>query len=79
MNQKEQPTVRIHPAAPTSLIQEIPAADIVHSDSSPLKAVVDSTKVWRTQGRGRIVSDVNGSYTGTPVSGEMPEQDADDL
>ena len=26
-----------------------------------------------------IYSDVNGSYTGTPVDGGMPEQDADDL
>lgn len=26
-----------------------------------------------------IISDVNGSYTGTPVDGAMPVQDADDL
>ena len=31
------------------------------------------------QGRGDILSDVLGSYTGTAESGEQPEQDADDL
>ncbi len=31
------------------------------------------------QGRGRISSDVLGSYTGTPEDGGMPIQDADDL
>lgn len=31
------------------------------------------------QGRGRISSDILGSYTGTPEKGKMPEQDADDL
>ena len=27
----------------------------------------------------RIISDVNGSYTGNPLNGEKPIQDADDL
>ncbi len=31
------------------------------------------------QGRGAIVSDALGSYTGTPTDGGEPEQDADDL
>ena len=31
------------------------------------------------QGRGSIVSDVLGSYTGTAQDNEVPEQDADDL
>ncbi len=31
------------------------------------------------QGRGSIVSDVLGSYTGTAQDDEVPEQDADDL
>ncbi|MBQ6829920.1 MAG: hypothetical protein IJO59_02205 [Clostridia bacterium] len=31
------------------------------------------------QGRGSIVSDILGSYTGTGQNGESPEQDADDL
>ncbi len=26
-----------------------------------------------------ILSDVNGSYTGTPIDGTLPVQDADDL
>lgn len=30
-------------------------------------------------GRGRILSDVQGSYTGTPADGGQPVQDADDL
>lgn len=33
----------------------------------------------RDQGRGEIVSDVLGSYTGTPADGGRPIQDADDL
>ena len=33
----------------------------------------------RQQGRGEIPSDVLGSYTGTPVDGGVPVQDADDL
>ncbi len=33
----------------------------------------------REQGRGDILSDVLGSYTGTADHGEKPEQDADDL
>lgn len=33
----------------------------------------------RNQGRGDILSDVLGSYTGTAENGEEPEQDADDL
>lgn len=33
----------------------------------------------REQGRGFILSDVLGSYTGTDEDGERPVQDADDL
>lgn len=33
----------------------------------------------REQGRGDVISDVLGSYTGNPVDGDVPEQDADDL
>ncbi len=33
----------------------------------------------QNQGRGDILSDVLGSYTGTAEHGEQPEQDADDL
>ncbi len=31
------------------------------------------------QGRGKIPSDTQGSYTGTPEDGLIPEQDPDDL
>lgn len=33
----------------------------------------------RKQNQGEIASDIMGSYTGTDVNGEHPEQDADDL
>ena len=32
-----------------------------------------------TEGRGEILSDILGSYTGTALDGDLPEQDADDL
>ena len=35
--------------------------------------------VMRRQSRAEVLSDVNGSYTGTPVDYEKPVQDADDL
>ncbi len=41
--------------------------------------VEDSAHALREQGRGDIVSDVLGSYTGTAQQYEEPEQDADDL
>ena len=31
------------------------------------------------QGKTKIHSDISGSYTGTPIMGDMPVQDADDL
>ena len=38
------------------------------------------TRVLRRTGKGRIRSDVEGSYTGVPErAGEKPIQDADDL
>ena len=33
----------------------------------------------KSTGKGEVKSDVLGSYTGTPVYGEQPEQDSDDL
>ena len=44
-----------------------------------MEDVTDSAKVMRKQGRGNIVSDVLGSYTGTPSDGDVPEQDGDDI
>lgn len=42
-------------------------------------SVPDEAGTLRRQGRGKIESDVLGSYTGSPAEGEQPEQDADDL
>ena len=42
-------------------------------------SVPDEADILRRQGRGKIESDVLGSYTGSPAEGEQPEQDADDL
>ncbi len=41
--------------------------------------VQNSTRVMQEQGRGEILSDILGSYTGTAQCGDAPEQDADDL
>ena len=47
---------------------------------SPLMSIAkEEARTLREQGRGDVVSDVLGSYTGTAVDGETPEQDADDL
>ena len=40
--------------------------------------IMDNT-IMRDQCLNEVPSDVNGSYTGTPADGGMPEQDADDL
>ncbi len=42
-------------------------------------AVQNSTRAMVEQGRGEILSDILGSYTGTAQNGDTPEQDADDL
>ena len=41
--------------------------------------VQNEAETLKKQGRGDILSDILGSYTGTGVNGEQPEQDADDL
>ena len=41
--------------------------------------VQKSAEALKNQGRGDILSDVLGSYTGTAQDNETPEQDADDL
>lgn len=41
--------------------------------------VAAATNTMVTEGRGEILSDILGSYTGTAQNGEAPEQDADDL
>ena len=45
----------------------------------PTKKAESAAKTMKTQGRGSILSDVLGSYTGTAQNNEVPEQDADDL
>ena len=65
----------VHPAPPTSLVQEIPTPDVVHTVDS----VMGDAETMREQGRGSIRSDVLGSYTGAPEQDLVPEQDADDL
>jgi len=41
--------------------------------------VTSTTNSMVTEGRGEILSDILGSYTGTAQDGGAPEQDADDL
>ena len=80
MESKPKKVIRVHPAPPTSLTQEIPTPDIVHTFEVPPHAFGDGeARVMPDQGRGAITSDVLGSYTGTPADGGVPEQDADDL
>ncbi len=43
------------------------------------KPVQEAVNAFQSEGRGEILSDILGSYTGTAADGEMPEQDADDL
>ena len=80
MEQQPKKVIRVHPAPPTSLTQEIPTPDIVHTYEQPPRGVVNSAAETLAQERlGDVPSDVLGSYTGTPVDGGVPEQDADDL
>ncbi len=44
----------------------------------PTAKALSDANVLRTQSR-RDLSDILGSYTGTGVDDEVPEQDADDL
>lgn len=48
---------------------------LIHKKQSVQSAI----NALPTEGRGSILSDVLGSYTGSPENGEVPEQDADDL
>lgn len=48
--------------------------------SSPtVNAIVNEASVLRNQSHNGFPSDVLGSYTGNPIQGDIPEQDADDL
>ena len=44
---------------------------------APVDPVIAGEKL--AQQEGNIVSDILGSYTGTPIGGGKPQQDADDL
>lgn len=46
------------------------------NNKNPTKKALDVTKSFNDD---EILSDVNGSYTGVPLSTEKPVQDADDL
>ncbi len=43
------------------------------------KCAQELSQILPKEGKGEILSDVNGSYTGTPVDSVHPTQDADDL
>ena len=60
----KKPPPRLHNAGPETV------------SPARLRAVA---AVMRRQSRDEVLSDVNGSYTGTPVDYEKPVQDADDL
>ncbi len=41
--------------------------------------IIAEARVMQEQSKNGVPSDVNGSYTGTPIDGGVPEQDPDDL
>ena len=51
----------------------------IKGESPLMSTAKEQARTMHEQGRGSVVSDVLGSYTGTPADGEVPEQDADDL
>lgn len=66
--------------------KEMPAkrkkdGQIVRSGRTPIGGarLREAAMAMRQQSRHEVLSDVNGSYTGTPADYEKPEQDADDL
>ncbi len=60
--------------------KELPAPKKQKPLSTVEPIVAKASQVLQKQGREEnIYSDVNGSYTGNPVDGGTPEQDADDL
>lgn len=44
-----------------------------------VEPIIAEAQVMQHQSEHGVPSDVNGSYTGTPIDGGKPEQDADDL
>ncbi len=41
--------------------------------------IIAEARIMQEQSKNGVPSDVNGSYTGTPIDGGVPEQDVDDL
>ena len=72
MKKDEKKPMPTRPVPPTPFTEEVPAPDYVRFSDVPVA-------IMGEQGHQNILSDVLGSYTGTPVDGDMPEQDADDL
>ena len=56
-------------------------AHIVRTGKEPIAGarIRATAAVMRQQNRHEVPSDVNGSYTGTAIDYEVPEQDPDDL
>ena len=44
-----------------------------------VEPIIMDNAIMREESMSKIYSDVNGSYTGRPIDGGTPEQDADDL
>lgn len=66
-----------HPDAPGILIPTLPMdGSVVPSMQSTENGQLMAQAVYA---RGKIPSDVLGSYTGKPAAGDKPVQDADDL
>ena len=57
-----------------------PKKDEADKKLSPVTPIVaGSSVVLQHQSENAVPSDVGGSYTGTPIDGGQPVQDADDL
>ncbi len=48
-------------------------------ESPVMRTSENCARTMRQEGKGEILSDVQGSYTGTDIDGGRPVQDADDL
>ncbi len=44
-----------------------------------VEPIIAEARIMQGQSGNGVPSDVNGSYTGTPIDGGVPEQDPDDL
>ena len=49
------------------------------TDDNNTAVVNAATNALKNEGRGEILSDILGSYTGMAADGDAPVQDADDL